>query len=270
MKSVAEFIEPHGVRLRRWVSAALVVVAAHVGCTAAALWNWPNEETDDSTASAVVVDMVPALAATRVDSPDVAHGPLMHEALLTPQVAKETKQDVAQESPAVEPSPAHEPEVVLPKTQPVLEKPPEEDKPQEDAPKQKSADQTEAPPLTTAPPRVEATEQPVAASPSPGSAAAAARAKAAWERALVSHLNRFKRYPDAARAKGSQGDVGVQFTMDRSGNVISARVVRNSGSTALDAEALAVLQRASPLPVPPDHIGGTTFDLALPIQFRIR
>jgi len=171
--------------------------------------------------------------------------------------------------PTVEPSPAPDPEVVLPTPHPVTDKKPDEEKPQEDKPKQQSADQVVAAPLTMAPPRVEATEQPVAVAPSPGSAAAAARAKAAWERALVSHLNRFKRYPDAARARSSQGDVAVQFTIDRTGGVIASRVVRSSGSSALDEEALAVLRRANPLPAPPGHVDGTTFDLTLPIQFRL-
>jgi protein TonB len=117
---------------------------------------------------------------------------------------------------------------------------------------------------------VDAAEQQVAVAPSPGSAAAAARAKAAWERSLVSHLNRFKRYPDAARARRNEGDVAVQFTIDRAGGVIASRIIRSSGSPALDEEALAVLQRANPLPAPPGHVNGSTFDLTLPIQFRIR
>jgi protein TonB len=266
----ADLLEPRRLRLKRWAAAGLFVVVAHVGCTAVALWHWPDDDAEDSTASPVVVEMVPAPAVTPVDSPDVAHGPLMEEAMLTPQASKETKEEVEKEMPMVEPSPAPDPEVVLPTPHPVTDKKPDEEKPQEDKPKQQSADQVVAAPLTMAPPRVEATEQPVAVAPSPGSAAAAARAKAAWERALVSHLNRFKRYPDAARARSSQGDVAVQFTIDRTGGLITSRVVRSSGSSALDEEALAVLRRANPLPAPPGHVDGTTFDLTLPIQFRIK
>jgi len=263
-------LEPQRVRTRRWAGAALFVVTAHIACTAVALWHWPEDEAEDSTASPVVVEMVPTPAVMRVDSPDVAHGPLMEEAMLTPQAAKETKEEVEKEMPKVEPSPAPDPEVVLPSPQPVADKKPEEEKPEEDKPKQQSADQAVAAPLTTAPPRVDAAEQQVAVAPSPGSAAAAARAKAAWERSLVSHLNRFKRYPDAARARRNEGDVAVQFTIDRAGGVIASRIIRSSGSPALDEEALAVLQRANPLPAPPGHVNGSTFDLTLPIQFRIR
>jgi periplasmic protein TonB len=270
MTPTIDLFEPQRVRLRRWTAAALFVVAAHIGCTAAALWHWPDDEADDSAASPVIVEMLPALAAKPIDSPDVAHGPLMEEAMLTPQAAKEVKREVEKEMPTVEPSPAPEPEVVLPKPQPVTEKTPEEVKPEETKQTQKAAEQAVAAPLTMAPPRVDATEQPVAAAPSPGSAAAAARAKAAWEKSIVTHLNRFKRYPEAARAHGNQGDVAVQFTLDRGGGVIGSRIVRSSGSSALDEEALAVLRRANPLPAPPEHVNGTTFDLTLPIQFRIR
>jgi protein TonB len=84
------------------------------------------------------------------------------------------------------------------------------------------------------------------------------------------HLGRHKRYPPAARSLRQQGSVSVAFTMDRLGNVVAARVLTSSGSTLLDEEATAVLKRASPLPAPPPSIGGATFELVLPIQFRIR
>ncbi len=270
MMFAIELLEPRNARLRRWAAAALFVVVAHAGCTALALMRWQDDDADDAAASSVMVEMVPAPAPTPVDSPDIAHGPLTQEAMLTPPAAKETKEEVEKEMPTVEPSPAPDPEVVLPTPHPVTDKKPDEEKPKEEAPTQVSADQTEAA-VAMAPPRVEAKEEPpAAAAPSPSASAAVARAQAAWEKALVSHLNRFKRYPDQARARSNQGDVAVQFTIDRLGSLVASRVVRSSGSSALDEEALAVLQRASPLPAPPGQIAGATFDLTLPIQFRIK
>jgi protein TonB len=264
-----DLLEARNAHVLRWAGATLFVLAAHVGCTTLALMHWQNDDAEDAAASPVVVEMVPAPVPTPVNSPDIAHGPLTQEAVVAPPAAKETKEEVQKEMPTVGPSPAPDPEVVLPTPHPVGEKKPDEEKPKEDAPKQVSADQAEAA-LATAPPRVEVKEVPVAAAPSPGASAAVARAKAVWEKALVSHLNRFKRYPAVARARSNQGDVAVQFTIDRMGGLVASRIVRGSGSSALDEEALAVLQRASPLPAPPGQIGGTTFDLTLPIQFRIR
>ena len=195
----------------------------------------------------------------------------MEEATLSPQPAKETEEEVEKETPPVDPSPlAPEPEVVLPVARPIPEKKPEEEPPNEEVPKQQSADQTTAAPLTTAPPRVDAPEPTPVAAPTPGASASVARVQASWEKALVKHLNQFKRYPDIARARGNQGDVTVQFTVDRTGHVIAARVLQSSGSSTLDEEALAVLKRADPLPAAPAPIAGMTFDLTLPIQFRIR
>ena len=41
-----------------------------------------------------------------------------------------------------------------------------------------------------------------------------------WQKAIISHLSRFKRYPDAARARGVQGIVNVEFTIDREGRML--------------------------------------------------
>jgi protein TonB len=268
---LSDLFEPPRTHGLRWAGAAAFVLAAHVGCTALALTHWQDEASDDAAAAPIIVDMVPTPSVSRVDSPDVAHGPLMEEAALTPQAAKETREDVEKETPPVNPSPlAPEPEVVLPAARPIPEKKPEEELPKEEVPKQQSADQTTAAPLTMAPPRVDAPEPAPAVAPAPGASASVARVRASWEKALVKHLNHFKRYPEIARARGNQGDVTVQFTLDRTGQVIAARLVHSSGSSALDEEALSVLKRADPLPAAPDQVGGMTFDLTLPIQFRIK
>jgi protein TonB len=259
--------EPRGIRYVRWSGAAALVVAGHV-CAAI---HWREDDLEATAAGPVAIELALVPVSPRIETPDVAHGPTMEEAKLTPQAAKEVSEEVEKEMPRVEPSPlAPEPEVVLPKPQPVDEKKPEEEQPQEELPAQQSVTETAAAPLTTAPPPVEAQMAAVAAAPAPGITASLARVKASWEKALVSHLNRYKRYPDAARARGIKGDVRVQFTLDRMGQVTAAIVVDRSGYAALDEEALAVLQRASPLPVPPDEVAGATFDLVLPIQFRIK
>jgi protein TonB len=170
--------------------------------------------------------------------------------------------------PTVEPSPAPDPEVVLPTPHPVTDKNPDQETPKEDTPKQVSADQAEAT-LAMAPPRVEAKEVPVTAAPSPGASAAAARAQATWVKAVISHLNRHKRYPDNAMARSRQGEVVVEFTLDRAGGVVASRIVRSSGSTPLDEEVLDLLRRASPFPALPAHISGATYNCIMPVRFRI-
>jgi len=267
----AELIDSPAARTARWIGAALLVLVVHVGCAALALLNWQAEELADAAAGATIVEMLPA-PAVPLDSPDVAPGPQVEEAMLAPAPSLDSKPEIVPEQlPKLEPAPlAPEPEVVLPRPVPV-----EEAKPKEDAERQakledKVETQESAAPLTMAPPRVEPAEEAIRTAPSAGMTERVKRAQASWQKALVSHLNRFKRYPDGARARGSQGSVLVEFTVDRSGKVVSSRVLQHSGSTVLDAEAIAVLQRASPLPSPPTEMAGELFPLTLPIQFRIK
>ena len=91
-----------------------------------------------------------------------------------------------------------------------------------------------------------------------------------FQRALQRHLIRQMRYPPAARARKEEGLVYVRVAMDRRGNVISAKIQETSGFVELNAEGLAVIQRAQPLPVPPDVVQGDPVDLIVPVAFSLR
>lgn len=85
-----------------------------------------------------------------------------------------------------------------------------------------------------------------------------------WKARVVAHLERRKRYPSAARARGEQGTVLVAFRIDAGGRVLSASLARSSGHSALDEAALAMVERASPVPAPPSGEGTT---LTAPVRF---
>ncbi len=92
----------------------------------------------------------------------------------------------------------------------------------------------------------------------------------AWQGRLVGQLQRAKRYPDSARAAGEEGAATVSFTIDRAGKVLSVRLVRSSGSPALDQEAVALVHRAEPLPAPPPEMSGQAITLTVPIRFSLQ
>ena len=73
-----------------------------------------------------------------------------------------------------------------------------------------------------------------------------------------------------ARARNIEGIVKLEFTLDRSGQIVSSRVVQSSGSPLLDEEAMAMIRRAAPLPAPPQQVPGTALSLAVPIKFRAK
>jgi protein TonB len=88
---------------------------------------------------------------------------------------------------------------------------------------------------------------------------------AKWHKALVAHLARYKRY--LGQGNTAEGVVSLAFTIDRKGNVVSSRIEKTSGSNVLDAEALALLNRAVPLPAPPPEVSDTDLTFVLPIRF---
>jgi protein TonB len=268
MRPGADLLEPTRRIVRRWAGAGILALVVHAGGAALALLHLQPEAEPEPFAGLVTIELAPLPAAAPRDTPDLAHGPLTQEAAAGQPAARQAERETQTEQPRLEPSPlAPDPEVQAPIPRPDQETKPQDTsevaQPQEPAPAAAAAQ-------ATAPPRVEARPAPPAAAPSAGAGASTARVLASWQRSLLSHLNRHKRYPQGARARGLQGEVSVEFTLDRAGRVVRSLVVKSSGSSLLDQEALAVLQRASPLPAPPDQLAGNTFDLALPIQFRIR
>jgi periplasmic protein TonB len=90
-----------------------------------------------------------------------------------------------------------------------------------------------------------------------------------WKARLQAHLDSKKRYPPSAQRLRQEGVVHVRFTMDRAGRVLSSRIESSSGRPLLDREALAMLQRAQPLPAPPPEIAGATIELTTPVEFFV-
>jgi periplasmic protein TonB len=91
---------------------------------------------------------------------------------------------------------------------------------------------------------------------------------ATWKSQIVTLLEHNKRYPSQARARGEQGVARLAFRIDGDGHLLSSRIVASSGSTVLDAETLALLQRAQPFPPPPPELTG--IELTVPLRFNIR
>ena len=70
-----------------------------------------------------------------------------------------------------------------------------------------------------------------------------------------------------ARARGASGVAAVNFALDAAGDVTAAQLMRSSGDGELDAEAVAAVRRASPLPAPPADAPRA---YVAPIRFDLR
>ncbi len=98
----------------------------------------------------------------------------------------------------------------------------------------------------------------------------AARVEWSWETGLVKHLQQFKRYPSGAQERGEEGVVLLGFSVDRTGHVLSRRVLRSSGYPELDDEVMAMIDRAQPLPPFPPSMPELKLDLTVPIRFSLK
>jgi protein TonB len=142
--------------------------------------------------------------------------------------------------------------------------PVEKIEPQEEPPPVQESEAMLPPPPEKPPPETPREETPVVV-PQP----ARARADSAtWKSQVITILEHNKRYPADARARGEQGVTRLTFRIDPDGQLISSRIVASSGSAALDAETLALLQRAQPFPPPPPELAGS--EITVPLRFNIR
>jgi periplasmic protein TonB len=92
--------------------------------------------------------------------------------------------------------------------------------------------------------------------------------RATWQKELVAHLDRHKRYPAERSQKGAE--ILVSFALDRRGHVLSASIVKGSGDTAFDQAALAMVRRSDPVPPPPPVIADEGLNFTLPVIFRVK
>jgi periplasmic protein TonB len=99
--------------------------------------------------------------------------------------------------------------------------------------------------------------------------ASAPRIDPSWQSLLLKHLQQFKNYPNAAREHNEQGVVLLAFTIDRNGRVLTRHIVTGSGYADLDAEVLALVERAQPLPAFPPSMTDAQLDLTVPIRFSL-
>ena len=122
-----------------------------------------------------------------------------------------------------------------------------------------------APVMMTAPPVSAPAPPPPAQAPK----AVTGQARQDFVARLLAQLNRFKQYPLAARKAHIQGVVMLHFVMDAQGRVLRSDIAKSSGRPVLDAEALALVQRAQPLPPLPADYPTRTLDAVVPVEFSL-
>ncbi len=283
MSMYGDKLEPRWWWWRRLMASATVVIGLHASFVAYAYFKPPVEEVVEESEGAFMLELSPLPVAAAADAAELP-GPSAE--VTQPQIIEKTPTEVVPEvtPPKEVPLPvAPDPELAMPIQKPIeepkeekeeVEKPVEKqevkEEKKEEEPEVEEAKPQEAMVQQGAPPAPTATPAPTTAAQRQGTTDRPSDEAMSWSKALMNHLGRHRRYPVAARQAGHQGAVQVRFTIDRKGQVLSARVIKASHSSHLDAEALEMLKRASPLPQPPNDVRGETVELVIPIEFTIK
>ncbi len=88
---------------------------------------------------------------------------------------------------------------------------------------------------------------------------------------LAQWLERHKKYPTIARKRNQQGSVTIQFVMNRQGELLRYKLVKSSKHHSLNSATIKMLERASPMPVPPKQLikDKTELEYTIPVTFNL-
>ncbi len=89
-----------------------------------------------------------------------------------------------------------------------------------------------------------------------------------FQRALLTHIAKYRHYPDQARRDRAQGIVQVVFAMRRNGTVTDVWVKTSSGHSSLDHAAVDTILKAQPLPSIPVDMPDP-LNIAMPVDFSL-
>jgi len=86
---------------------------------------------------------------------------------------------------------------------------------------------------------------------------------------LSRHIAKFQRYPRLAQRRGWEGKTVLNVKLTGEGDLILKNISISSGFKILDNEAMKMIDRAMPLPVPPELLKNKILTIYVPIKFEI-
>jgi periplasmic protein TonB len=262
VSDVTEFRPWHQVPMPMWTLAAVGAVTIHLGCVALALAFMDREPDDEVGAPAVEIGV--ELLAPHADMPDLPPGPDVEASVASPQTIDQMTVAEQANLPRAVPMETEDPERLVAPLE--TEKP----KDQPTVPAAPTVPSVESVAVeATAPPSSEMiAESTRSITPVQGIGVSAQHARATWQKELVAHFNRHKRYP--VNRSAQTAEILVSFELDETGHVLSSNIVQGSGDASFDEAALAMIRRSDPVPAPPVTVVQEGLSFTLPVIFRPR
>ena len=249
---------------RLWISAAVIALALHVGGAALAIVQLQPEESDDAL-GATAIEVGLEMASVRREATDLPPGPDTDASTASPQLNEQKAEVKETDLPQDKPTETEEADRIVTETE--SNKPKEEE--QQIAAVQTQASTESVAAEATATPSSEAIpEGTKSVAPVIGTGESARRARVTWQKELVAHLDKHKRYPKERQQKSAE--IQIRFTLDRMGHVLATDIEKGSGDAAFDEAALAMVKRSDPVPMPPPVIADEGLTFTLPVIFRVK
>jgi periplasmic protein TonB len=252
---------PQGRDTPRWLIAALIVLALHVGIGAYLVLTRHIGMPPGQPPDALMINLAPVNASPPPQPEQEEEKPQLQPVERVP----EEPAVVSTPLPPPPPIPTILETPVLPPPQPKpvpqkQEEPKKEvqkkeiQKPQKKAEKEKHRQEhsTQARELARH-----------ATAPAPGFSG---QSMASWESEVLARINAAKRYPEEARAAHETGTATLSFVVTADGRIAGAHLARSSGSATLDRETVAMASRIGQLPPPPNGRAA----ISVPIHYSFR
>jgi protein TonB len=250
---------------RLWILAAVGALILHVGGGALAVAHLQTDDLNESL-GAPAIEIGLELMSPRLEASDLPPGPDTDASVASPALA-EQRAELPKETelPKDVPTEADDPDRMV--TPNDSNKPREEDS--KIAAVQTTASTESVAAEATATPSSEAIRKGQRSiAPAQGIGESARRARLTWQKELMAHLEKHKRYPAERTQKSAEILVG--FALDRMGHILSTSIVKGSGDRAFDEAALAMVRHSDPVPQPPPLVADEGLNFTLPVIFKVK
>jgi len=244
-----------------WIFAAVTAISLHAAIAAFAIAHANLD--DEIELGAAGIEIGVELASPKSTPYELPPGPDSEASIATPAVVHREEELKEAELPKTVPTDTQDADLVVTEKetkksedeQPDLQKQPE--------PTTEASIAQEA----RAMPSIEAAaESPKSVTRDPGTGESKQRIRATWQKELIAHIDRHKRYP-ADRGQ-SNANILIVMVLDRTGKVVSAKISHSSGDRVFDEAAMAMVRRADPVPAPPPLVANEGLTFTLPVNFR--
>jgi TonB family protein len=249
---------------RLWIFAGLSALALHLGGAALAVAHLRSDDVDDAL-GAPAIEIGLELSSPKLEPTDLPPGPDSDASVASPALAEQKAEVKETDLPKDTPTETENPDRVV--TPNDVKKPVEEDA-KVAAVETQASQESVAAEATAVPSSDNIPQGARSVAPAQGTGDTARRVRATWQKELIAHLDRHKRYPADRSLKSAEILVG--FALDRMGHVLSASIVKGSGDTVFDQAALAMIRRSDPVPQPPPLVADEGLNFTLPVIFRVK